>query len=226
MDEILRELAIFDSLNESELETVSGRFTHRNLEADEVLIKQGEQGNRLFVVVDGLLRVSRKSEDLGRDKILTYLDKGSVVGEMAVFGDQKRSATVTAIRPSSLLEITRDNFRAICRDNSTIPINMLSILTGRLYTSNTEIDALTFRTVPGRLALKLLGLAEEFGEPGDEPDSLRIPVSLTHKNLADLIGTNRETVTRYVNKFQDQGAIEVEDQIYTILDRSKLENWI
>lgn len=100
------------------------------------------------------------------------------------------------------------------------------MLSRRVYSTNKEIEAIAFRTVPGRLAIKLIELAENYGKVEPETGNQEIPFPLTHKALADMVGTNRETITRYINEFQNQGAIDIDDQTYTLLDREKLENWI
>lgn len=222
--DILKQNSVFQSMEEETLGDLSELVEVIELEPGDVLFDKGDPGNHLYTINDGLLKISVMDTSSGREKTLALLGEDEVVGEMAVFGDQERSGKAIAVRETSLLQIPDSNILDILQQFPQIGLNLIDILSERLLMSDEEIQSVTFQTIPGRLAAQLLRLSEKFGE--DTEDGRLIDIKLTHEQLSDLVGTNRETVTKYLNEFQDEGSIRLNDQFITILDRSSLEAWM
>jgi CRP/FNR family cyclic AMP-dependent transcriptional regulator len=222
--ERLRENSVFESLDPETLEHLSDLVDVVHLSPFEILFEKGDPGRHLYTVQEGLLKISVTDEASDREKTLALIGENEVVGEMAVFGDQVRSGKAIALRETELLRIPDENFMEIFSSFPEVGRNLISILCERLLMSDEEIQNVTFQTIPGRLAAQLLRLSEKFGESTE--NGRVISVRLTHDQLADLVGTNRETITRYLNEFEDEGSIRTEDQKIIILDRESLEEWM
>jgi CRP/FNR family cyclic AMP-dependent transcriptional regulator len=222
--ERLRENSVFESLDPETLEHLSDLVDVVRLSPSEILFEKGDPGRHLYTVQEGLLKISVTDEASDREKTLALIGENEVVGEMAVFGDQVRSGKAIALRETELLRIPDENFMEIFSSFPEVGRNLISILCERLLMSDEEIQNVTFQTIPGRLAAQLLRLSEKFGESTE--NGRVISVRLTHDQLADLVGTNRETITRYLNEFEDEGSIRTEDQKIIILDRESLEEWM
>ncbi|MFP4686852.1 MAG: Crp/Fnr family transcriptional regulator [bacterium] len=224
MEEKIRKLPIFQELPDAAIEDVLSCAETVVLEPDEILFEKGEAGSELYTIISGLLKISVQDSYTGREKTIAMLGDGEVVGEMASLGGQKRSARASAMNETALLKVERDVFLDIFAKYPRIGLNLISALSKRLLSSDEEIHRLTFQTIPGRLAACLLKLAERFG--AESREGRKIEITLTHQRLADLVGTNRETVTRYLKKFKNNGSVKVEGHFITILDRDLLENWL
>jgi len=222
--ETLRDNSVFNSLGENALNELSDLVESVALETGDVLFEKGDPGNHLYTINEGLLKISVDDPNSGREKTLALLSEDEVVGEMAVFGDQERSGKAIAIRDTHLLQIPEENFLDILQDYPTVGLNLIKILSERLLMSDEEIQSVTFQTIPGRLAAQLLRLSEKFGE--ETSDGRTIDIRLTHEQLSDLVGTNRETVTRYLNEFEDEGSICFEEENIKIIDSQALEAWM
>ncbi len=224
MEEKIRELPIFQELPDEALEDVLDRVKVVSLDPGEILFEKGEAGRELYTIVTGLLKISVQDSYTEREKTIAMLGEGEVVGEMASLGDQRRSAQARAINETTLLKIERDVFLDIFSEYPRIGLNLIAALSRRLLSSDEEIHRLTFQTIPARLAACLLKLSEQFG--ADTAGGRQIEIKLTHQRLADLVGTNRESVTRYLKKFKESGSIKCDGHRVTVLDPELLENWI
>jgi CRP/FNR family transcriptional regulator len=224
MEEKIRNLPIFQELPDEALEDVLDRVEVVSLDPGEILFEKGEVGRELYTIVTGLLKISVQDSYTEREKTIAMLGEGEVVGEMASLGDQRRSAQARAINETTLLKIEKDTFLDIFSEYPRIGLNLIAALSRRLLTSDEEIHRLTFQTIPARLAACLLKLSEQFGAACAE--GIQIEIKLTHQRLADLVGTNRESVTRYLKKFKESGSIKSDGHRITVLDPELLENWI
>jgi len=181
----LRENRVFNSLDEEALEDLSGMVEAVTLHNGDVLFEKGDPGDHLYTINEGLLKISVTDSDTDRKKTLALIGEGEVVGEMAVFGNNKRSGKAIAIRETLLLRIPEDNFLNILSHYPKVGQNLIAILCERLVMTDEEIQSVTFQTVPGRLAAQLLRLADKFGT--DLEDGRAITIELTHDQLGDLV---------------------------------------
>lgn len=216
--------SVFGSLDRDAFRKLDELVESVELESGEVLFEKGEPGSHLYTINEGLLKISVTDAQSGREKTLALIGEDEIVGEMAVFSDQDRSGRAIAVRNTDLLKIPEKNFLDILSEYPTVGKNLIQILSKRLLMSDREIQNVTFQTIPGRLAAQLLRLAEKFGT--DTEDGRTISIKLTHDQLADLVGTNRETITRYLSEFREEGSIKSENQKITILDPEALEEWL
>jgi CRP-like cAMP-binding protein len=181
-----------------------------------VILFEDDPGDSLFIVRSGRVKVVLVSED-GREVILGVLGVGEHFGELSLIDDQPRSAHVIAMEDATLLVLRRDDFRRRVEVNPSVAWAMLAELSRRLRRADGKIGGLVLLDVPGRIAQLLLDTADEGGS-----DAIEKP--LTHQIIAQMIGASRETVSRTMREFQDDGLIGVHRRRITIQDRARLSS--
>ena len=202
--ELLKKVSLFEGMNEVELEALSEVALPRVFPKDRVVIMAEEDGDTLFVISDGQVKVSIVSED-GREVILSILGQGNFFGEMSLLDGNPRSANVTTMTEAELLMIRRADFLRLIHRIPDIAIKLLSVLASRLRKTDRKIEGLALSDVTGRITQTLLQLAEEQGSPGSE--GILIKNRPTHQELANMSGTTRETVSRVLKRLETQGYI-------------------
>ncbi|WP_331049056.1 Crp/Fnr family transcriptional regulator [Gemmatimonas sp.] len=181
-----------------------------------LIVSEGDAGDALYVVRSGEVKVVLVGDD-GREVILQVLSVGDHFGELALIDGRPRSAHVVATHASSLLVLRRPEFRRQVEQNPKVAWELMVELSRRLRQADGTIGSLVLLDVPGRVAKVLL----EHATPG-EPASL--VKQLTHQTIAQMIGASRETVSRAMSEFQDQGMIMVQRRVVTIINRGALES--
>jgi CRP/FNR family cyclic AMP-dependent transcriptional regulator len=215
---LFRRVAIFSDLDPPHLDALSRVATVRSYTAGESILREDEPGDLFFVIVRGQVKVFVDSEH-GREVVLTHLKTGDFFGEMALFDNEARSASVSALVASELAVLRRKDFLDVMADDFTIARRILSTLSGRLRVANDMIESLVLLDVGGRLAGYLLRLAREAGALGEDGwYSVSRP---THQVIANSIGASRETVTRLLRQFAERGLIRMRGSSVWIRDEPR-----
>ena len=203
---LFRKAEIFADLEPAHLDALSRAATIRPYAAGEAILREDEPGDLFFVIMRGQVKVFVDSEH-GREVVLTHLQAGDFFGEMALFDNETRSASVSALTPAELVVLRRRDFLTVLEEEPPIARRILATLSARLRRANEMIESLVLLDVGGRLAGYLLRLAHEIGTPQEEGWlSLSRP---THQVIANTIGASRETVTRLLRQFQERGLIRM-----------------
>ena len=213
--DFLATVPLFSGLPPEELQQFAAITREKTYPKSSVILFEDDPGDSLFVIRDGRVKVVLVGED-GREVILGVLGVGEHFGELSLIDDQPRSAHVIAMEDSSLLVLRRDDFRRRVETSPTVAWTLLSELSRRLRRADGKIGGLVLLDVPGRIARLLLDMAEEGG-------SETIEKPLTHQTIAQMIGASRETVSRAMREFQDQGWIGVERRKIRVADREGLK---
>lgn len=220
----LKDFPLFDGLNDEELQDLQDCGDTFTQPEGDPLFKKGESGERFYAILDGLIKITVPDPLSERNKTLALLVSGEVFGEMAILTNQNRSGKATPARDSRLFSIHEDDFLDLFQNYSQLGINLSRVLSSRLWDTDSEVQTVTFKTIPGRLASQLIRLGKEFGT--EVNGDIRIDIDLTHQELADIVGTNRETITRHLNKFDEKNIIKYEDSNLIIQDWNRLEGWM
>ena len=202
--ELLKRVPLFESLSADELGALSRVALRRTFPRDRVVIMAEEEGDTLFVISGGKVKVSIVSED-GREVILSILGVGDFFGEMSLLDGHPRSANVTTMQETELLMVRRADFLRLVQNTPQIAVKLLSVLAGRLRKTDRMIEGLALSDVTGRITQTLLQLAEEQGKP--TPEGVLVKDRPTHQELANMSGTTRETVSRVLKRLEQQGYI-------------------
>ncbi len=205
--ELLRNVPIFSELTEPDVATLARVATRRRYPKDTVVFFENEEGDFFFMILEGRIKVTILGDD-GREIILSVLGAGDFFGEMALLDNEPRSATAIAIEESELLSLHRTDFQNVIADNRGIMSALIRILTARLRRANHQISTLALLDVYGRVARVMLDMAREEGKRlKDGRIAFR---RATHQEIANRIGTTRETVTRMLKDLERHGLIRVE----------------
>jgi CRP/FNR family cyclic AMP-dependent transcriptional regulator len=213
--DFLASVPMFSGLQRDELLKFAELTRERTYPKGSVILFQGDPGDSLYVLRQGRAKVVLIGED-GREVILGVLEPGAHFGELALIDDQPRSAHVIAMEDSQLLILRREDFRRRVEANPTVAWALLMELSRRLRRADQKIGGLVLLDVPGRISRLLLDLsAESGGATIDKP--------LTHQTIAQMIGASRETVSRAMKEFQEEGLIRVERRRIAVANRDALE---
>jgi CRP/FNR family cyclic AMP-dependent transcriptional regulator len=213
--DFLASVPMFSGLQRDELLKFAELTRERTYPKGSVILFQGDPGDSLYVLRQGRAKVVLIGED-GREVILGVLEPGAHFGELALIDDQPRSAHVIAMEDSQLLILRREDFRRRVEANPPVAWALLTELSRRLRRADQKIGGLVLLDVPGRISRLLLDLSAE-------SDSATIEKPLTHQTIAQMIGASRETVSRAMKEFQEEGLIRVERRRIAVANRDALE---
>ncbi len=215
----LRNVPLFEGLDDEELQTIANVTIKRTFTKDSVIILAEEEGESLFIIEDGQVKVSIVSED-GREVILSLLGEGAVFGELSLLDGKPRSANVIATEETSLIMLRRPDFVQILFKMPQIATALLAELATRLRKTDRQIEGLALLDVTSRISETLLQLASEYGKESEK--GITLQNRPTHQELANMSGTTRETVSRVLKRLETQGYITCSGRTITIL---KEDNW-
>ena len=217
--DFLRNVSLFESLDQQELEALSDVTFTRTFSKDNVIILAEEEGDTLFILKKGKVKVSIVSEG-GREVILSLLGPGSVFGELSLLDGKPRSANVVAIEETDLLMLRRADFLQLIYKTPQIATALLAELATRMRKTDRQIEGLALLDVTSRISDTLLQLATEQGS--ETTGGVTIESRPTHQELANMSGTTRETVSRVLKRLEGQGYINRNGRKITIL---REETW-
>jgi CRP/FNR family transcriptional regulator len=216
-EDVIESTALFEGLSRGEIEAVATLIYEKRFGKGETIFFEGDEADGFYLVSSGQIKVF-KMNPMGKEHILHIFGPGEPVGEVPVFSRQPFPATAEAIITSTTYFFPRRDFVALIEKNPSIALNMLAVLSRRLRQFATQIENLSLKEVPARLAGYLLYTAEEQGNN----DSVRLPVS--KGQLASLLGTIPETLSRIFARMSEDGLIRVEGRSITIIDREGLRD--
>ncbi len=216
-EEILETTALFEGLDMNERTAVAKLIFKKTYARGESIFFEDDDADGFYLISAGQVKVF-KMNPMGKEHILHIFGPGEPVGEVPVFSNQPFPASAEAIVESTLYFFPRKEFVALIETNPSIALNMLAVLSKRLRQFAAQIENLSLKEVPARLAGYLLYTAAE----QEQGDVVKLPVS--KGQLASLLGTIPETLSRIFSKLSDEGLIQVEGRQITILDREGLQD--
>ncbi|MBT3343234.1 MAG: Crp/Fnr family transcriptional regulator [Gemmatimonadetes bacterium] len=211
---LLRQVPLFEALDDEQLEAIALVTITRSFDKDQVIILAEEEGDALFIISDGQVKVSIVSED-GREVILSLLGPGAVFGELSLLDGKPRSANVVATADTGLYMVRRSDFLQLVYKVPQIAVGLLSELASRLRKTDRKIEGLALLDVTSRISETLLSLADEQGTKTDE--GIQLESRPTHQQIANMSGTTRETVSRVLKRLENEGYVSCEGRTITIL---------
>lgn len=220
--ELLREVPLFSGLSSEDIEALAAIVARKSHGKGETLFHQGDPGEEFLILTEGSVKVELMNLD-GKELTLTILTPYQFLGELALLDDVPRSATVVAMEKSEFLAINKRDFARVMERYPRMGIPMLRQLTKRVRVLTDDIASMAFMDSYSRVTRKILALADEMGDE-QEDGSVFIDQSLTHQQLANLVGTTRETVTKILNEMKDNNLISIRRHRITIRDREELKS--
>ncbi len=218
--EVLRQAPLFSGLDDEAAEALGASMLENKLGRGEVLFHEGDEGNRLYVVTEGKVKLGRSSAD-GRENLLAILGPGQMFGELSLFDPGPRSATVTAVTDCTMGSLSHDELGGWLTGRPEVARGLLEQLAARLRKANDVVADLVFSDVPGRVAKALLDLSSRFGRVAD--DGVHVHHDLTQEELAQLVGASRETVNKALADFASRGWLRLEARSVVLMDVERLK---
>ena len=209
---LLSETILFAGLNDDALTKVVGAGRDLELHRGDVLFREGDDPDELFVVVSGRIAIANKSID-GRESMVALMEEGDLFGEMGLFDGRGRSAEARALESSVVTAVPYGPVRSLYEDDPALLWRVVAMLAGRLRTMDVALADSVFLDVTGRTAKRLLDLA-------GEEDEFSLPI--TQEELAGMVGASRERVNKAIASFIRLGWIEQIDRTYRITNREQL----
>lgn len=213
--EIISASGLFQGLPDGEIDEILKIVVEKKFQRGQNIFFEGDAGNGFYMVGEGKVKIFKMSLG-GKEHILHIFGEGEPFGEVPVFHGQPFPATAEALVKSTVLFFPRERFVQMVEKTPSIALNMLAVLSMRLRRFASQIENLSLKEVPARLAGYLLYLLEEQGQK----DSVELEIS--KGQLASLLGTIPETLSRIFAKMSEEGLIEVVGRRINILDREGL----
>lgn len=219
MDDVLAKSGLFQGLDPASIEAAAKEFEYLDVPRGKIVFHEGEPGDSLYIVLDGKVKLGRKSPD-GRENVVAILGPSDQFGELSVFDPGPRMSTATAVTDARLAKMTKPALRTWIATRPEIAERLLHVIARRLRRTEHMLGDLIFTDVPGRVAKALLQLATRFGTV--EGGHLRVTHDLTQEELAQYVGASRETVNKALADFAGRGWLRLEGKSVVILDRERL----
>jgi CRP-like cAMP-binding protein len=214
MDDRIRHLStidLFQALSEKEREELERISTPSLVRKGKVFYRPEESGDVIFLLKEGAVQLYRISPE-GKKLVITSLGAGSLFGEMALLGQQMHNTFAEATEDCTLGLVNRADLERLILQRPQLAVRMLEVIGRRLREAESRLEDLAFKGIPARLASILVRLAGEADQVS----------GLTHQDLAEMVGTYRETATQVLNELKGRGLIEIGRKRIMITDRPGL----
>lgn len=218
--EFLKQTSLFAGINEVKLGRIAQDIVPRRFRQGEIIFHEGDPGQILYLIETGQVRIFVNGLDGSETSVILCGRPGEIFGELAVIDGLPRSATAMALCETVLHTLSRDDFRRHMRTCPQLALNFMRELSVRVRYNTRQMNSLTSLDVPGRLARKLMELAQDYGRV--EAKGVRLYLPLTQSDLASLIGATRESINKSLRDFREQEWILVKQGAITILDPEAL----
>ena len=216
---VLKRAPLFDALDDEGARTLRRQMSEVKLSRGEHLFNEGDDGDALYVVLEGKMKLTRQAAD-GRENLLSVIGPGEMFGELSLFDPRPRTSTASAVTDAVLAGLKHEALNSWLQEHPEVSLHLLRALAQRLRRANDVTADLVFTDVPGRVAKNLLDLADRFGSK--EADGLHVHHDLTQEELAQLVGASRETVNKALADFAARGWLQISARSVLILDAERL----
>ncbi len=224
--ELLAHVGVFEELAPDDLERVASVAVPRSFDAGQVVFREGDESDTCYVVCDGHARALRSHPD-GRTITLATFGPGDVFGELAMFDDERRSATVEAIEALDAIAILGPDMRRVMREHPEISAKLVTTLGRRLRAANERLASQSFQTVQSRVAQVVSQLVgQERSETGREEGDGPLVLTITQAEIAQLAGSSRESASRFLAVLERAGIVSQGRGRITVHDAAALERYV
>ena len=219
----LSELTVFQDLSPREMEELNRVTTMSTVPKGRVFYRPEEPGEVLFILKDGRVQLYRISPE-GKKLVISTLGPHTLFGEMALLGAKMHNTFAEALDDCLICVMSRADLERLIVNKPQVAVRILEVTGKRLRDAEERLENMAFKGIPARLANLLLRLADEQAThlPADGDQQPGDIVGLTHQDLAESVGTYRETATQVLKDLKADGLIEIGRKRITILDRDRL----
>lgn len=218
-EDVLTRAGIFQGVEPAAVAALTADLTREEFSKGDTIIREGEQGDSLYIVTAGKVKLSRKAPD-GRENLLSILGTSDMFGELSIFDPGPRTSSAVCVTDVTVYSMDRTALKRWIAERPEIADQLLRVLARRLRRTNNNLADLIFTDVPGRVAKSLLQLAQRFG--AQEAGQIRVTHDLTQEEIAQLVGASRETVNKALAEFAHRGWLRLEGKTVIISDTERL----
>jgi len=218
---LLENSRLFANVPVNALENLARYAKTRTYKNREVICYRGDIGSQMYIIAKGKVTIHTDSDE-GKELGFGFMNAGDVFGEIAMLDGGERTATVKAIELTEILVIEKRDFIPFIEREPKVAVQLLTTLASRLRHADEHFEDIFFRNLPGRLAKKFLGLAEDYGHETD--DGIQIELKLSQGEIGKLTGATRESVNKQMRAWEVAGLIGCQKGIVTIKDSDALED--
>lgn len=217
---LLQRIPLFANLQQEQLRSLTRALERRAYHKGEIILRQGDPGNSLYIIVSGRVRIFTLSPE-GSELSVGIYDTGDFFGEMALLNREPRSASVEALQDTKVLVLHRGDFCSHLLSNPHAALHIIETLSQRLRYTTENAEELVFLNVRQRIARRLLELSERYGV--SQENGVLIDLDLSQEAIASLVGTTRESANRALRSLREQGIVHVERVRIQVLCPEKLQ---
>jgi len=215
----LKRINLFSEMSDAEMKQLEGITRMEAVKRKEPIYLPGDPGDSVFLLKSGKVKISKISED-GREITLAILEPGEIFGELEALDDSPRDTVAEALDDTHICVIKREDFESLLKRKPDLSFKLTKLIGLRLKRIGTRIEDLVFKDVHARLANLLLEFSQRYGVK--EKEGIQIGIKITHQEMANLIGSTRETVSMALGEFKRQGLIDLEGRKILILRDDRL----
>lgn len=215
--DVIAAIPIFNGLPEDQIAAIKKIAVEKHINKGEIIFSEGDEGNGFFVIAEGRVKIFKVSAE-GKEQILHIFGPGQPFGEVPVFAGQRFPAHAQALDKTRALFLPRAAIVDLVASNPSLALNMLAVMSKKLRQFAVQIENLSLKEMPARLASYLIFLAEEQGAADV------VTLKISKGQLASILGTIPETLSRIFAKLSGQDLIRVEGKKITLLDRQGVED--
>lgn len=221
--ELLARVPVFSTLVHADLQRIAELAVPRDFEPGQVVFREGDSSDTCYIVRSGRARAVREHSD-GRVITLATFGPGDIFGELAMFEDELRSATVEAIEPTAVVAVLGPDMRRLMTEHPGIATRLVIALGRRLRESNERLSRQSFQTVQSRVAVVLRDLVQQEIAAGAAPTEVLL--TTTQADLAQLAGSSRESASRFLAVLERAGVISQGRGRLTVHDPPSLDQYV
>lgn len=218
----LKRCDIFSGLSKQDLDKVGAIAHEKTIPRKEIIYTPEDKNEVMFILKKGRVRIFKLSAE-GKMITLAILKDRDIFGAMSLIKGGVSKAYAETLEDSYICAIRQEDFHNLIKEIPEIALGLIEKINQKLKEAEDRIADLVFRDVPGRIASVLLKLAEQFGK--DSPAGTQISFKITHQELADMVGTTRETATVILNELKEDNVLKIEEKYITVLDEKALKEW-
>ncbi len=208
-------MSLFSGLTENELQQIDHLAAYRLYRKNEMIVFEGEPESSFFIILQGRVKISRYTED-GKEAICSFLGEGEFFGETCVFPAQFWQSSIVTLEAVRTMHLYRDDLLKLMQNLPLLNINLLREMTIRLRRRNAQIKSLTTHNAMGKVASTILRLVDDLGI--SRSGRIELDNLPTHRDIASMIGTSRETISRVMRHLKQEGFIRKENGRLVICD--------
>lgn len=216
----LKKINLFTGMSSEEMETLAQKTRMESVSKKTPIFFPGDPSQQVYLLKEGRVKISRISEE-GREVTIALLAPGEIFGELEVLGDAPRDTLAEALDDSKICVVKKDLFLDMVSKKPEFSFRLTKLIGFRMRKIENRVEDLVFKDVPARLARLLLDLAKDYGK--ESPDGIFLQIKLTHQEMANLIGSIRETVSAILGDFKREGWISFEGRKIILLKPERLK---